>query len=34
VFIGGQKIKFLEPVVNEAIDENAPDDEQENNSLL
>jgi len=34
VFIGGQKIKFLEPVENEAIDENASDDEQENNSLL
>jgi thymidine kinase len=34
VFIGGQKIKFLEPVANEAIDESALDDEQENNSLL
>ena len=34
VFIGGQKIKFLEPVVNEVIDENVSDDEKENNSLL
>jgi thymidine kinase len=34
VFIGGQKIKFLEPVVNEAMDENVSDDEKENNSLL
>jgi thymidine kinase len=34
VFIGGQKIKFLEPVENEAIDESALDDEQENNGLL
>lgn len=34
VFIGGQKIKFLEPVVNEAIDEDVSDDEKENNSLL
>ena len=34
VFIGGQKIKFIEPVEGEAADENTPDDEQDNNSLL
>jgi len=34
VFIGGQRIKFIEPVDNEAEDEIAADDEQGNNSLL
>jgi len=34
VFVGGQKIKFIEPVGADASDENAADDEQEANSLL
>jgi thymidine kinase len=34
VFIGGERIKFIEPVGNEDSGENASEDEQENNSLL
>ena len=34
VFIGGQRIKFIEPVVAEADDENISDDEKESGSLL
>ena len=34
VFIGGQRIKFIEPVTAETDDENVSDDEQEGGSLL
>jgi thymidine kinase len=34
VFIGGQRIKFIEPVNTDTDDENDPDDEQENDRLL
>jgi thymidine kinase len=34
VFIGGQRIKFIEPVKVETDDENEPDDEQDNDRLL
>ena len=34
VFIGGRRIKFIEPVDSESTDGNAPDEEQENDSLL
>ena len=34
IFIGGQRIKFIEPVTAEADDENVSDDEQEGGSLL
>ena len=34
VFFGGQRIKFIEPVVSESEDENAPDEEQADNNLL
>jgi len=34
VFIGGQRIKFIEPVKSETAGENAEDDDQSSNSLL
>jgi thymidine kinase len=34
VFIGGQRIKFIEPVVADADEENDPDDEQDSDRLL
>ncbi len=34
VFFGGQKIKFIEPVESESVDENTPDEEQADNNLL
>lgn len=34
VFIGGRRIKFIEPVESEAADGNAPDEEPESDSLL
>ena len=34
VFVGGRRIKFIEPVESETADGNAPDEEQENDNLL
>ena len=34
VFVGGERIKFIEPVVNEAEDGSVPEDEQEHDRLL
>jgi len=34
VFVGGQKIKFIEPVESEAVSEGGSDDEQKDNRLL
>ena len=34
VFVGGRRIKFIEPVESETADGNDPDEEQENDSLL
>jgi len=34
VFVGGRRIKFIEPVEGDKADENATDEEQENESLL
>ena len=34
VFVGGQKIKFIEPITSESNDEDTADDDQESQSLL
>ena len=34
VFIGGERIKFIEPVASEAEDGSLPEDEQDNDRLL